>query len=64
MYGSEGKRIEEHALVISDSGYGAVPATVNMAVRLLLQLQYNPEYVDIRNIYFTRETVEGIKLQI
>jgi len=41
-----------------------VPATVNKAVRLLLQLQYNPEYVDIRNIYFTRETVEGIKLQI
>jgi hypothetical protein len=43
LYGSEGKRIEEHALVISDSGYGAVPAIMNMAVNLLLQLQYKPK---------------------
>ena len=43
MYGSEGKRIDEHALVISDSGYGAVPAIVKRAVRLMLQLQYKPE---------------------
>jgi len=36
---NEGNRIDEHALVTSDSGYGAVPVIMNMAVRLMLQFK-------------------------
>jgi hypothetical protein len=43
LYVSEGKRIEEHALVISDPGYGVMLAIVNMAVRIMLKLQFQPE---------------------